>query len=342
VEICLQVYRPRRPKQTPLYRLVSQHLEDFLRVYDERFAKRHGPLRPVVERVLREFLTCGLPEHGFARAWCGKCRKSYLIPYSCRGRSFCPSCEKKRSLLWAEWLKQEVLEVVPHRHVVVTIPRLLRPLFRRRRELLRDLAQCASDALGAHVQEVLGRDVRPGTVVSIATAGDLVQWHPHLDIMVSDGGFGRDGSFRPLEKWDGEVLMRLFRQALLERLVSKHAISEELQARLLAWRHPGFSTHVGEPIPPTDTRAIEDMASYVVRNPVSLKRLVYVDGEQAVIYRALTPNPRVGGNSVALDPLSARRPGLLSAGAGFTPAQAAIDGALGRGRDRPAAQPPAR
>jgi hypothetical protein len=49
VEICLQVYRPRRPKQTPLYRLVSRHIEDVLRVYDERFAKRHGPLSPVVE-----------------------------------------------------------------------------------------------------------------------------------------------------------------------------------------------------------------------------------------------------------------------------------------------------
>jgi len=32
----------------------------------------------------------------FARAWCGTCRLTYLIPYSCRG-SFCPSCEKKRS-----------------------------------------------------------------------------------------------------------------------------------------------------------------------------------------------------------------------------------------------------
>lgn len=57
--------------------------------------------------------------------------------------------------------------------------------------------------------------------------------------------------------------MRLFRKALLERLVSRHAISEQLEAKLLAWRHPGFSTHVGEPIPPHDSRAIEDMASYV-------------------------------------------------------------------------------
>ena len=45
---------------------------------------------------LREFLRCGLLEHGFARLWCGSCRRSVLVAFSCRGRSFCPSCEKKK------------------------------------------------------------------------------------------------------------------------------------------------------------------------------------------------------------------------------------------------------
>ncbi len=49
---------------------------------------------------------------GFARLWCLACRTSVLCPYSCRGRSFCPSCEKKRQLLWAEWLQKEVLAPV--------------------------------------------------------------------------------------------------------------------------------------------------------------------------------------------------------------------------------------
>ncbi len=69
-----------------------------------------------------------------------------LVPYSCRGRSFCPSCEKKRSILWAEWLREEVLEPVPHRHVVLTMPRLLRGIFRKRRELLLDLSQSGAEA----------------------------------------------------------------------------------------------------------------------------------------------------------------------------------------------------
>jgi hypothetical protein len=57
--------------------------------------------------------------------------------------------------------------------------------------------------------------------------------------------------------------MAHFRERLLARLVEKHAIPEELGAKLLSWRHPGFSVHVGEPIPPDDPKAIEDMADYV-------------------------------------------------------------------------------
>jgi hypothetical protein len=41
VEICARVYKPRRPRDSPLFRLVSQHIEDFLAAYDERFAPRH-------------------------------------------------------------------------------------------------------------------------------------------------------------------------------------------------------------------------------------------------------------------------------------------------------------
>jgi hypothetical protein len=86
-------------------------------------------------------------------------------------------------------------------------------------------------------------------VVSIATAGDLVQWHPHGHLLSTDGGFSEDGAFHLLESWDAEAVMKLFRERLLARLVERHAISDELARKLVAWRHPGFSSHIGEAIP---------------------------------------------------------------------------------------------
>jgi hypothetical protein len=100
-----------------------------------------------------------------------------------------------------------------------------------------------------------------------------------------------------------DTLMRLFRERLLARLVDKHAISQELAKRLISWTHPGFSAHVGEPIAADDTQALENVAGYAVRNPLSLQRLVYLDGQLAVIYKGLKHNPTLGRNFETMDPL---------------------------------------
>jgi hypothetical protein len=77
--------------------------------------------------------------------------------------------------------------------------------------------------------------------------------HPHLHLLTTDGGTTADGSWQPLPEWNSTLLMSLFRERLLARLVLAHAISPELVKKLLAWKHPGFSAHVGETIAPTDT-----------------------------------------------------------------------------------------
>ena len=70
----------------------------------------------------------------------------------------------------------------------------------------------------------------------------------------------------------------------------------------MAWRHPGFSAHIGETIPFEDKKAVEDVACYVVRSALSLKKLVYLDGQKAVLYRSRM-NPSLGRNFEAMDPL---------------------------------------
>jgi putative transposase len=196
------------------------------------------------------------------------------------------------------------------------MPRLLRGVFRKRRELLLDVAQCAAEAVAEYMKRQVGAEARPGIVVSIATSGDLLQGHPHGHILATDGAFSDDGAFHPLEAWDSDAVMRLFRERLLARLIERHAIFEELARRLRAWRHPGFSAHVGDAIPFEDKKAMEDVACYIVRNPLSLKKLVVrrarvnragligrdrfatpgLDGQKAVLYRSKM-NPSLGSGT---------------------------------------------
>jgi len=51
--------------------------------------------------------------------------------------------------------------------------------------------------------------------------------------------------------------MALFRERLLAELVKKRAISKKLVAKLVACRHPGFSTHVGDRIAAEDKQRLD-------------------------------------------------------------------------------------
>jgi len=52
-----------------------------------------------------------------------------------------------------------------------------------------DLSQCSAEALSEYLRREVGVDTQPGIVVSVASAGDLLQWHPHGHILVTDGAF---------------------------------------------------------------------------------------------------------------------------------------------------------
>jgi hypothetical protein len=137
------IYRPRHPERTVLYRVFAQHFERFVQVYDERFAPSRGPLPPGAREAVNRYLDCGIFACGVARVRCGDCGHDFFIAFSCKLRCLCPSCHMKRELIWAQWAVDELLEDVPHRQVVFTIPKRLRPYFRYDRALLGDLAACA-------------------------------------------------------------------------------------------------------------------------------------------------------------------------------------------------------
>jgi hypothetical protein len=61
------IYRPRRPRASPLYRLLESYFRELSVVWDDRFAPTHGHWRGVISKVVDQFLACGLLEHGFAR-----------------------------------------------------------------------------------------------------------------------------------------------------------------------------------------------------------------------------------------------------------------------------------
>jgi len=74
-------YRPRDAERGVLYTVVRVHLETFLR---EAAHRADGAGLPrFVEQEFREFLTCGVLAHGFARLRCDTCALERLVPLIC-------------------------------------------------------------------------------------------------------------------------------------------------------------------------------------------------------------------------------------------------------------------
>ncbi len=122
------LYKPRNPRKTPLWQILDSHFDTFLSVYEDRFEERYGYLRPVVAKTVSRYLRCGILDYGFARVRCPACGEEYLLAFSYKCRSFCPSCQKKRQLEFGEFATMEVFAPVSHRQVVLSIPKRIRHL----------------------------------------------------------------------------------------------------------------------------------------------------------------------------------------------------------------------
>ena len=158
---------------------------------------------------------------------------------------FCPSCSTKRATLWAEFIREQVIRPVPHRHLVFALPKILRPSFRRRRRLLPKLTLCVWKALSAFLREDTGNDTLPAAIVSIQTAGKFLNWHPHLHVRAPAGAFRADGGFVHSIALDTGVLRGLFQANVLTLLRKERLISPERVERMREWRHSGFHAYAG-------------------------------------------------------------------------------------------------
>ena len=71
-------YQPRVAEHGVLYRVIDEHLEGFL---DAAAQHADGHRLPkFVEKEFRDFLTCGVLAHGFARLRCGAAPSSGSCP----------------------------------------------------------------------------------------------------------------------------------------------------------------------------------------------------------------------------------------------------------------------
>ena len=181
-------YSPRRAEQSVLYQVVRDQIENFV-------ARAHEAGRVVprfVERELRRYLECGILAHGFVRLSCTECRIDRLVPFSCKGRGFCPSCGGRRMAETAAFLIEHVIPTVPVRQWVLSVPVALRYRMAFDAELTTRVLRIFIQSVFASCRK-RARSLRavcepqPGAITFVQRFGDALNLNIHFHTLVLDG-----------------------------------------------------------------------------------------------------------------------------------------------------------
>jgi hypothetical protein len=282
----LKRYARREPEKSALYHIVSSCREELAYVWEEEFQQRFGALRDEVTEALDAYLSCGILAHGCARAHCEQCKHSALIAFSCKRRCLCPSCNAKRSLLFAEKLVANTLTPYLHQHCVFTVPKRVRAYFKFDRKLLGLLYSAAWDAW-KELMALQHPTGSPAAVLALHTAGDLLTFHPHIHGLFLAGAIEPEGSFVPVAI-DKHKLQECFARNVLQALLQKQLLSPEDVDNILGWPHSGFNVFIGDPILPSDADRLLFVARYLKKCPVSNERIRILEQNGSTTIRYLS------------------------------------------------------
>ncbi len=155
----------------------------------------------------RRLLDCGIVERGFARVVCPSCRYEILVPFSCKVRGLCPSCNGRRMAAGAADLVDHILPVVAdYRQWTLSFPRWLRIRLLRDMALVSEVLLVSVRVVSAyHRRRARHRGIagdRTGAVTAIQRVGSFANANLHFHTLIPEGVWHErpDGSlgFHPL------------------------------------------------------------------------------------------------------------------------------------------------
>jgi hypothetical protein len=305
------IYKPRRPQETALYRIVRQNLESWLAARREADPDK-DPVPKYVEEAFRRYLTCGILCFGFARCRCSSCGYEFLAAFSCQRRGLCPSCSAKYMVRTAAHLVDNVLPRVPYRQWVLALPKRLRYF------LHRDAAHAGAVLrIFLRAVETAIRDACPhappkatfGAVCFLHRAGSFLNEHFHYHCIITDGLFapGTDGEAEFFEAADLDQthidrLTETLRRRILLAMVRRNLIDEPVALDMAGWDyHGGFSMDASVRVERWDRLGLERVVRYCAR-PTFAEGRLFLEGPDTVVYTFTRPDHQ-GRSSLTLTPL---------------------------------------
>jgi len=252
-------------------------------------------------------LECGNPEKmGYIEYRCLQCGQGkHLVAMSCKS-SLCLRCAKVYVDNWISQVSKVLHEGVIYRHIILTVPAGLRTTFYRNATvLLSAFMRCGVTCLDDFFSEVRGKALKGGYIVVLHTHGRNGQYHPHLHLIATSGGWDRQASqwvhldYLPYtmlrKKWQWYLL------TMLRQTVKTQEMKRLVDACYTRYRE-GFVTNVQKGNVPAQYQSLARyVAKYVVSPPISVRRIDRYDGHRVTYHYRSHRTERVERETVDVD-----------------------------------------
>src|SRR6266852_5246017 len=251
-------------------------------------------------------LACGNPAKiGHVEYRCLHCGKGkHVVAMSCKS-SLCLRCAKVYVDNWVNQVSKVLHEGVIYRHIILTVPAMFRPTFYQNAAVvLSAFMRCGVQCLDDFYSAVRGKPLRGGYIVVLHTHGRNGQYHPHLHVIATSGGYDAPG-----ERWEHlhylpyALLRRKWQWHLLSTLrktLETDAIKQLVDVCFRKYPN-GLVTNVQKGTVPSQYQSLASyVAKYVVSPPISVRRIDRYDGERVTYHYRSHRSERVEHETVAV------------------------------------------
>lgn len=240
--------------------------------------------------LVAKMLSCGNPEQmGYIEHRCPQCGQGkHVVSMTCKS-SLCLRCAKVHVDNWVSQVSKVLHEGVIYRHIILTVPAMFRTIFYQNAAVLVSaLMRCGVQCLDDFYSAVRGKTLKGGYITVIHTHGRNGQYHPHLHLLATSGGYDAAAerwehvSFLPYEllrhKWQWH-LMDTFRKTLGTEAM-------KCLVDLCFRKYPGgLVANVQKGKVPSQYQSVASyVAKYVVSPPISVRRIDRYDGERVTYH----------------------------------------------------------
>ena len=274
-----------------------EHWDGFTRVYPRYHTRYYDGL---VDKMLR----CGNPDQiGSIEYRCLHCGQGkHLVAMSCKS-SLCLRCAKVYVDNWVSQVSQMLHAGVIYRHIVLTVPALLRQTFYQQSQaVLSPFMRCGVRCLEDVFSRVSGQTLKGGYIVVIQPHGRNGQYNPHLHIIATSGGWDQQArqwvhlDYIPYPmlrtKWQWYLL------TMLRQTVKTQEIKRLVDVCYTRYRE-GFVTNGQKGDVPSRYQSLATyLAQYVVSPPISLRRIDRYDGHRVTYHSQSHRSERVEQETV--------------------------------------------